>query len=148
MPHTGSCLCGAARFSFDHPVSETGACHCGMCRKWSGGIVLSVQVPGDALKVTAHDTIKIHTSSKWGERAFCGKCGSGLWYRLTAPGPQHGMHYINMGTLDDTDGITLTHELFIDAKPAGYALEGDHTRITGAEFFAMIEAETGPKYPE
>ncbi|HEY9038220.1 MAG TPA: GFA family protein [Roseovarius sp.] len=142
MPHTGSCLCGAARFSFDTPATEAAACHCRMCRKWSGGIVMSVEVPGDALTVEAGDTIKVYASSDWGERAFCSDCGSGLWFRLVAPGPQHGTFYVNLGALDDPGGITLTHELFIDAKPGGYALAGDHTRITGAEFFAMIEDAT------
>ncbi len=139
MHYTGSCLCGAARFSFDQSAPEAAACHCGMCRKQSGGIVMSIQVPADALDIQARDTIRIYKSSQWGERAFCSTCGSGLWYRLVAPGPQHGTYYINMGTLNDTSGITLTHELFIDDKPEAYALEGDHQRITGAEFFAMID---------
>lgn len=139
MPRTGSCLCGAAKFSFDTPVSEAAACHCGMCRKWSGGIAMSVEVPLCKLNIERGETITVYPSSEWGERAFCSACGSGLWYRLVTPGPYHGKYYVNMGALDDTAGITLTHELFIDAKPDGYALSGDHARITGAEFFAMIE---------
>ena len=139
MPRTGSCLCGAAKFSFETPVTEAAACHCSMCRKWTGGIAMSVEVPPDGLHIESGDTITVYASSEWGERAFCSACGSGLWYRLVAPGPHHGTCYVNMGTLDDTTGITLTHELFIDAKPAGYALSGDHTCITGAEFLAMME---------
>ncbi|MFX0542762.1 GFA family protein [Roseovarius sp. S4756] len=142
MTHTGSCLCGAATFTVTTPISQAGACHCDMCRKWSGGILTSVEVPQDGLTVTSGDTISVFTSSAWGERAFCTRCGSGLWFRLTMPGPQHGMHYVNMGALDDPSGITLTEELFIDAKPEGYALAGNHHRMTGAEFFAMIEAAT------
>ncbi|WP_165802848.1 GFA family protein [Pelagivirga sediminicola] len=141
MPHTGSCLCGAARYSFDTPVTQAGACHCSMCRKWSGGIGLAVEVASDGLSIDQGDTIKVYKSSEWGERAFCGACGSSLWFRLVAPGPQHGTYYLNMGGLDDTDGISLAMEMFIDAKPKGYALEGDHQRITAAEFYAMIEAD-------
>jgi hypothetical protein len=141
MSHTGSCLCGAAKFSFDAPITEVAACHCDMCRKWSGGIILAVEVPSDGLHIDAGATIKAYPSSEWGERAFCSDCGGGLWFRLVAPGPRHGTYYVNMGALDDTAGIILTHELFIDAKPDGYALAGDHTRMTGAEFFAMIEDE-------
>jgi len=139
MPHTGSCLCGAAKFTISTPITETYACHCGMCRKWSGGIALAVEAPPDGLTVDAGNTIQTYASSEWGERAFCTACGSGLYFRLVAPGPQHGTYYVNFGALDDPSGIALTGELFIDAKPGGYALEGEHQRITGAEFFAMIE---------
>ena len=45
MAHTGSCVCGAVRFTITTPIKETGACHCGMCRKWSGGVFMSVAVP-------------------------------------------------------------------------------------------------------
>ena len=100
MPHTGSCLCGAARFRFDAPVTEAAACHCSMCRKWSGGILMAVEVPADDLEVMAGDTIRIYPSSDWGERAFCTECGSGLWFRLVAPGPMHGTFYVSMGTLE------------------------------------------------
>jgi len=110
-----------------------------MCRKWSGGIALAVEAPPDGLTVDAGNTIQTYASSEWGERAFCTACGSGLYFRLVAPGPQHGTYYVNFGALDDPSGIALTGELFIDAKPGGYALEGEHQRITGAEFFAMIE---------
>ncbi|MEX1234261.1 MAG: GFA family protein [Roseovarius sp.] len=142
MPHTGSCLCGAATFTVTCALTQAGACHCGMCRKWSGGILTSVEVPADALEISAGETIGVYTSSEWGERAFCTRCGSGLWFRLTMPGPQHGTYYVNMGALDEPSGIALTEELFIDEKPGGYALTGDHHRMTGAEFFAMIEATT------
>lgn len=140
MPHTGSCLCGAAKFTITTPITETYACHCGMCRKWSGGITMAVEVPKDGLSVADGDTVKAYASSDWAERVFCTSCGSGLYYRLTAPGPQQGTHYVNLGVLDDPRGIPLTGELFIDEKPDGYALAGDHHRMTSAEFFAMIEA--------
>lgn len=37
MKHTGGCLCGAVRFSVEHVETHHHACHCGMCRRWSGG---------------------------------------------------------------------------------------------------------------
>jgi hypothetical protein len=35
-PVSGSCLCGAIRFSIDAPVAELRACHCRNCQKASG----------------------------------------------------------------------------------------------------------------
>ncbi|WP_138934854.1 GFA family protein [Roseovarius arcticus] len=141
MPHTGSCMCGAAKFSFDAPVTEAAACHCSTCRKWSGGILMAVEVPAEDLKIQAGDTVKVYPSSEWGERSFCSDCGSSLWFRLIAPGPKHGTYYLSMGTLDDTSGITMTHEIFSDQRPEGYAMAGDHTRMTSDEFFAMMQEE-------
>jgi hypothetical protein len=100
-------------------------------------------VPADGLTVDAGDTVQTYVSSEWGERSFCSACGSGLYYRVVAPGPQHGTYYLNLGALDDPSGIRLVSELFIDAKPDSYALAGDHERITSTEFFAMIEGAAG-----
>ena len=46
---TGGCLCGAARFELAEAPTSYGACHCGTCRKFSGGIELGVEVPPGAL---------------------------------------------------------------------------------------------------
>lgn len=138
MPATGSCLCGAAKFTLHQTPAHMGACHCGQCRKWSGGVLFSVEVPKDGLTIDAGETITTYASSAWGERAFCNICGSSVYFRMTAPGAMQGTYYISAGTLDNAEP-TLHEELFIDEKPAGYALAGDHKTQTGPEFFAMIE---------
>ena len=33
----GGCLCGAVEIEAKTLVAFVGACHCSMCRKWSGG---------------------------------------------------------------------------------------------------------------
>lgn len=144
MPTTGSCLCGAATFTLAETPKHMGACHCGQCRKWSGGVLLSVEVAPDAMTISTGETITAFKSSDWGERAFCSACGSSLYFRLTAPGPMQGTYYISAGTLDAGDPA-LHEELFIDEKPAGYALQGQHKMITGPEFFAMIEEAMKPQ---
>ena len=35
-PLTGSCLCGAIRYTVSTPVTELRACHCTHCQKTSG----------------------------------------------------------------------------------------------------------------
>ena len=39
----GQCLCGAVRFDAVIARAEMGACHCAMCRRWTGGVFLSVE---------------------------------------------------------------------------------------------------------
>ena len=34
---TGGCLCGAVRWSASAPPRDIHHCHCGMCRRWTGG---------------------------------------------------------------------------------------------------------------
>lgn len=132
----GGCLCGAVTYTITAEVNKTGACHCGMCRKWSGGVYLAVEVPPGGMEVTGSPTA--YKSSAWAERVFCSKCGSSLWYRLTAPGPQQGTCHVGFGTLNDTQDMDFEGEIFIDRKPAAYSFAGDHPRMTEAEFMAMV----------
>lgn len=138
MPRTGSCLCGAVSFTVKSDISQAGACHCGMCRKWSGGIYIGIQVAPDDIEFHGVENITEFASSDWAERGFCNICGSALFYRVTAPGPHEGTYHIGMGGLDDTRGIHLTEEIFSDLKPDGYAFSGDLKRMTEAQVLAMF----------
>ncbi|MDQ2090290.1 GFA family protein [Marimonas arenosa] len=93
----------------------------------------------DAGSVEVAGPVKVFTSSEWAERAFCATCGSALWYRITAPGLMHGQYQIAAGLFDNAGGMAPRLEVYIDKKPAGYALEGGDARrqMTEAE---VIEA--------
>lgn len=84
------------------------------------------------------DTLSTIASSDWAERGFCSKCGSSLFYRITAPGKHHGITSVSLGSLEDTTGLPLAKEWFIDKKPETYALAGERPTITEAEAFAMF----------
>ena len=144
MTHTGQCLCGAVKYTVTAELKETGACHCSMCRRWSGGVYLGLEVAPDAIAFEGAENITTFASSEWAERAFCGKCGSNLYYRVTAPGPHSGTYHIGLGTLDQPNGIPLTGEIFIDEKPDGYAFAGDTHKMTGAEVFAQFAPPENP----
>ena len=88
MHKSATCLCGAVKIDIAHAPETVGACHCGMCRKWSGGIYLGLHVKAAAATITGADAITAYTSSDWAERCFCATCGTNLFYRVTAPG--HG----------------------------------------------------------
>ncbi|MEP4195043.1 MAG: GFA family protein [Aliishimia sp.] len=137
MSRSGGCNCGNVRFEISSDLKETGACHCEMCRKFTGGVFLSVQVAASDFKLTKVDGLKAYKSSEWAERAFCQDCGSSLFYRMTAPGPMQGSCHVGLGCLDDAEGIVLTDEIFVDSKPSGYEFAGDTRKMTGAEVFAM-----------
>ena len=129
-------MCGAVTFTAKGVSAEGSVCHCGMCRRWAGGPWMGVSV--DSIDWQKNDSLTTLQSSKWAERGFCSKCGSGLFYRLTADGKYQGMTSVSLGSLDDPSGITLTKEWFIDKKPDAYTLAGDRKKVTEAEVFAMF----------
>ena len=133
MNKTGSCLCGSVQYEIADAPSEASACHCSMCQKWTGGINIAFQVPAQNVTLNGVENITRYKSSDWAERAFCKTCGSNLFYRITAPGPHEGQYHIGMGTLDDSNGMAMNTEIFIDEKPDSYNLAGDTHKMTGAE---------------
>ncbi len=134
MERTGKCLCGEVSYVAKGVAEKVGVCHCGMCRRWAGGPFVAVHADEVAWKGDA--LITTFKSSAWAERGFCQKCGAGLFYRVTAPGPHEGSMNLMFGTLDDQEGLTIQRELFIDRKPACYALMGDQPTLTEAEVMA------------
>lgn len=109
-------------------------CHCDMCRAWSSSMFMGVAADGP---VEASGPVTSFTSSEWAERAFCGTCGSPLWYRITAEGAMHGQTQVAAGLFENAGGMTPRLEVFIDKKPEGYALTGDRKTMTEAEIMAL-----------
>ena len=134
MRRTGRCLCGAVTYTATLAKAEMSACHCGMCRRWSGGVLLSVGTAG----VELEGDVATYPSSDWAERGFCPKCGTSLFFRMTAPEKYAGFTSIMFGTLDDQSGIELAVEWFSDRRPDAITLAGERKTITEAEAFAML----------
>jgi hypothetical protein len=128
----GSCLCGAVRITAKAASNKVGACHCGMCRKWSGGPLLSVDCGGDVVFEGA-DNIGIFDSSGWAERGFCKRCGSHLFYKLKA----EKLYSMPVGLFGDSRDLVFDQQIFIDAKPAYYSFSNQTANMTGAEVFAQ-----------
>lgn len=145
MSRSGACMCGAVSYEISGDVSEAGACHCAMCRRWTGGIYLSFRAPADQVMIHGTENIGAYTSSPWAERAFCKICGSSLYYRVTADGPYQGYHHFAAGTLDDTSNLSLTSQVYIDLKPDYYAFQQKTRDMTEAEVMAMFADVTEPE---
>ena len=135
----GSCLCGAVAFDAEPSERHCHACHCEMCRRWTGAMLLAVPVPKDALTWRGAENIRVYRSSDWAERAWCDRCGSTLFYRVAAEGPAQGEHFVALGLFDVPDALSLASEIYIDSKPSSYAFAGERKRMTKAE----VEAQFG-----
>ncbi|MCB9669888.1 MAG: GFA family protein [Alphaproteobacteria bacterium] len=128
--HTGRCMCGAVTFEIDGLREDFGACHCEMCRRWTGSAFLGISVPHTDIRFTGLDRVKKLQSSAWAERAWCDACGTGLWYRVTANHRMAEKYEIPIGLLDHSDHLRMTREIFIDCKPACFAYQGEHRLLT------------------
>jgi hypothetical protein len=107
-----------------------------MCQRWSGGVGIALFV--ESIDVTEDEGLTWTQTSNWAERAFCNRCGSSLFWRLTAEGKYQGTTSVMLGCLDDKTGVTLLKEWFIDRKPDAYSLAGERECITEAEAFAIL----------
>lgn len=128
---SGRCLCGAVAITLTGWSPAISVCHCGMCRRWGGGLMAGFVAPADA--VTVAGPVARYPSSDFAERAFCPRCGSHVWFRKT-DGDGAGQDYeLSPGLFDPAADMALTREVHADCAQRWAALSGDHPRITRAE---------------
>ena len=130
----GTCLCGSITVHAGDGHREVALCHCSICRRWSGGPMFAVHCGPDVH--ISGDTPGVYRSSDWAERGFCSTCGTHLFYHLL-----QGDDYILPAGLFQDQVFTLAEEIFIDEKPAFYALQNDTRKLTGEQVFAQFAAQ-------
>ncbi|WP_245806109.1 GFA family protein [Erythrobacter donghaensis] len=133
-PVTGHCLCGAVTITVTAMRCEVDICHCGMCQRWGG--VFYAGVKGEAAEVTGEDAVTVYRSSQWAERAFCGTCGSNLWYRFLPTGNRSFL----AGLFDLPKGFGIEQQIFVDEKPDWYDIARESPMLTGPEVIAEAKA--------
>ena len=103
---SGQCFCGQVKYRTTGPIKDMNHCRCRGCQRANGTLAVPwVVVPGRSLTVTGElsrvrsDAYpKDSCDGRGGERAFCAKCGTQLfWY-----GDRRKDVDICAGTLDDT----------------------------------------------
>ncbi len=130
---TGNCLCGAVQYSCDADLEHAHACHCHMCQR-AGGVSLSVKCVSP-VKITGEENLRVYKSSEWGERLFCGNCGSSLVWRMQ----DYSLEFISTGTINTNPAIKFASQLFVDHKPAFYNFVEDTEMLTSADVAALYE---------
>ena len=99
--HTGGCLCGAIRFTFDTDDVSCAKCYCRDCQYVSGGEAAAVlRIPLDSLVVQG-EPVEHWTRADSGTevfRSFCSTCGTPLF----AGNARHRRYIVvKAGALDD-----------------------------------------------
>lgn len=120
MNGSGQCLCGAVKFTASDVETHVHACHCKMCRRWSGSPALAASV--GSVEFEGEDNITRYESSDWAERGFCKLCGSHLFYLL-----KPSRYMMEAGAFDEQH-FELESEIFYAEKPPWYEFAGDHPK--------------------
>jgi len=115
---TGSCLCGAIRYSISQAPDKIVACHCTHCQKASGsGASYNVVVPSAAVSFTAGKPKLFSDTAASGNtlyRYFCGDCGSPI-YSQRAKAPE--VMVLKVGTLDAPTNLNVVMNLWTNSAP-------------------------------
>jgi hypothetical protein len=135
----GHCLCGEVEIKASSMSKGFGACHCGMCRKWSGGPLLAVNCNTD-VEISGAENITVYDSSGWAERSFCSRCGTHLYYKIK----KTGQYIIPVGLFDNASTLQFDHQIFIEQKPDYYAFANPTHNMTGDEVIAQFVGEQPP----
>ena len=114
--HSGSCLCGAVRIEVEGELPGPDACHCSQCRKTSGHVWASTDVPRSRVTIRGDDAVTWYRSSEKVRRGFCATCGSALFWDPL------GQDYIGiaMGAFDPPTGTHLAIHVHVADKSDYY----------------------------
>jgi len=129
---TGACLCGAVRFRGEGRPEGISVCHCGQCRVWSAGPLMVVWFPG-GVAVEAGDTLAWYGSSDHGERGFCTRCGSSLFWR--SPGEPRAWA-ASANALAQGGGLAIREHIWVEDAAPWDVYAADAARKTAAECLA------------
>lgn len=134
----GQCLCGAVTVTAKAAATpRLRACHCDMCRRHCSGAFFSIETEQDSIAING--PAKTFRSSDWAERGFCEACGSTLFYSTIHDGARH----LAAGLFDDAGHGEMKIEFFSDMCPNGYALAGEHKKLTTQETIALFAPDEG-----
>lgn len=126
----GTCLCKSVRVSVGFFEADIGACHCTICRKWSGGPLFEVEC-GSNVVFEGAENIGTYESSDWAQRGFCRSCGTHLFIKNTS----NGEYGIPPGIFENEEGFKFNRQVFIDQKPSYYAFTEHTENITSAYIY-------------
>lgn len=114
----GRCNCGEISFAVNGPVRSASACHCGQCRRQSGGVWHSAVAEDSDVDITGEP--RWYRASESARRGFCPTCGAFLFWKHDA---ETGLSFA-LGALEKPTSLALEKHIFTADKGDYYAIEG------------------------
>jgi hypothetical protein len=116
---TGSCLCGAVKFTVEGELKAPLACHCTQCRKTSGHYWAATNVPRGALTIEGEFNVAWFRSSEKIQRGFCSTCGASLFWDPI----EEDRISVAMGAFEAPTGTKISEHIFVDDKGDYYEIK-------------------------
>jgi hypothetical protein len=112
LPITGGCMCGGVRYEVSAPPEFANYCHCTRCQRRTGGAAaLSARVQRGTFTIAeGEDLVAVYRPETGFEKAFCSRCGSGLFSRDP---DDHDVIGVRMGTFDSDPGVRPSFRQFV-----------------------------------
>lgn len=113
--HTGGCFCGSVRYTLEGPPLKVGVCHCGACKKLTGGTSWSFAVVATH---TLHLTGQVREVTRKADSGrevyvgFCPSCGTTLVSR-NDKWPQ--TRILSVASFDDFQGFSPSFHIWTSA---------------------------------
>ena len=117
--HTGSCLCGAVRFTTSGPLRGVVYCHCSQCRKQSGHFYAATRVDDADLEIGGAENVTWFAASSVAKRGFCTTCGSVLFWKHEDLCETS----IMAGVFDSPSGLKGEFHIFVGDKGDYYTID-------------------------
>lgn len=117
--HTGSCLCGAVRFTTRGALRGVVYCHCSQCRKQSGHHFAATNVADEQLEVEGAANLTWYAASDVARRGFCARCGSAMFWKHS------GLDHTSVlaGAFDAPSGLGGESHIFVADKGDYYTID-------------------------
>jgi len=124
---TGGCLCGTVRYELKSAPFDCGWCHCRTCQLSSGtpAQAFASVKRGDWIATAGADSIRAVQSSSFGQRYFCGNCGTPLY--VTVDHQPETLDF-SVVTLDDPDAVPPEYHIFWSSKIGWFNVDDDLPR--------------------
>jgi hypothetical protein len=133
----GGCLCGAIRYRATKPPVRGVICHCSICRRHSGSLMLAfVHFPADAFAWFTSEP-KRYRSSEFAERGFCPECGATVSMHEEAL-PDRVQ--ICIGTLDKPESVHVDDHVWTQQRVGWFDVRDDLPRFERSSSAAPSKA--------
>lgn len=122
----GGCLCGAVRYRSSGTPFAAEYCHCRMCQKGAGAVVVCwMDFRAEQLSWTAGKPAEYQSSATvW--RGFCAGCGSTLSFRDN----RHPEYItLSIASLDEPGSVRPSYHIYTDSQVDWLIIDDDCKRF-------------------
>jgi hypothetical protein len=130
---SGSCLCGAIRFTVSAPVADLRACHCTACQKASGASgSINAVVPSAAFKIIQGTPKRYDFKADSGRtlyRYFCGDCGSPVYSQRATD--HKDLVVVRAGLFERKDGMAIKTNIWTKSAAPWAHIDPQSQQVPG-----------------